>query len=241
MSVEMSFFEYKVKPNYPVFLDLVDSSSKMKIFVDNINKFHSYKKFSHSPTRNLRFNIFETESGNNIGSIGLSSATIAISCRDNYIGWDKEQRFKHLGNIANNSRFVLVKDRITIKNVGSMSLKRLEIEGSKCWKERYDQDLFLIETFVEPSENRIGSVYKASNWIEVGKTRGFSIRKSPDAIWRKEKGVRGDLARSDPKAAREKYGYTDGKEYTIIKSSIKMMFVKPIVKNWKELLNSKLN
>src|SRR5271154_7002196 len=93
---------------------LVNNPTKMKLFVENINKFHSYKKFSHSPTRNLRFNVYESVSGNNIGSIGLSSAVIAIKCRDDYIGWNKEIRNKNLGNVANNSRFVLVKDRTTI-------------------------------------------------------------------------------------------------------------------------------
>lgn len=234
MPETMSFIDVGV--NYPVFLELVNSPQKMKIFVDNINEYHSYKKFSHSPTRNLRFNIYESVSGNNIGSIGLSSATIAISCRDNFIGWNKDQRLKNLGMLANNSRFVLIKDRITIKNSGSMVLKRLEIDGSRLWLERYSQPLLMIETYVEPSKNRIGAVYKASNYVEVGITSGNSIRKSPDALWRKEKGIRGDLARRDPKAAREKYGYDDGKEYIVTKSPIKIMFIKPLIKKWKVFL-----
>lgn len=66
-----NFFTYENK--YPVFLELVDSPSKMKLFRDNINNYHSYRKYTDSPTRNLRWNIYESESGNNIGSIGLSS------------------------------------------------------------------------------------------------------------------------------------------------------------------------
>ena len=222
--------------DYPIYLELVDSSSKMKLFVDNNNNYHSYKKFTSSPTRNLRFNIFEVKSGNNIGSIGLSSAVIAIKCRDSYIGWDNKTRIKNLGMVANNSRFVLVKDRITLSNVGSMTLKRLSVDGAKHWKDRYNQELVLLETFVEPAENRIGAVYKASNWIEVGITSGNSIKKGPIALWIKETGKRGKLARENPKAALEKYGYKDGKEYIVSKSTPKIMFVKPLVKNWKELL-----
>jgi hypothetical protein len=234
--ISNKFFEIET-PKYPVILDLVNSPQKMNVFVKNINEHHSYKKFSHSPTRNLRFNIFESVSGNNIGSIGLSSATIAIKCRDNYIGWDKDQRLKNLGKLANNSRFVLVKDRITIKNVGSMTLKRLEIDGGRYWKERYNQILCLIETFVEPSENRVGAVYKASNYIEVGMTQGNSIRKGPLGLWVKETGSRGELARKDPKAALEKYGYKDGQEYIVSKSLPKIMFVKPLVDDWRKLLS----
>jgi hypothetical protein len=237
-----SFFSYD--NDYPVFLDLIKTPDQMKIFVENNNKYHSYKKFTHSPTRNLRFNIYETQSGNNIGSIGLSSATIAISCRDKYIGWNKETRLRNLGMLANNSRCVFIKNRITIKNVGSMVLKRLEIDGKKCWRERYKQDLVLIETFVQPERDeeyngqklRNGSIYRASNWIQVGMTSGNSIRKGPLGLWKKETGPRGELARKNPKAALEKYGYADGNEYIVTKSPVKIMFIKPLVWNWKKIL-----
>jgi hypothetical protein len=239
-----SFFDYSSVTKYPIILDFVDSPSQMKIFVDNINTFHSYKKFSHSPTRNLRFNIYETVSGNNIGSIGLSSATISIKCRDEYIGWNKDQRLKNLGMVANNSRCCFIKQNITIKNTGTMVLKQLRIVGSKKWLERYGQQLVLLETFVRPDRDseyngeklRKGSIYLADNWVEVGITKGVSLKKGPLGLWRKEGGVRGELARTDPKAALEKYGYADGKEYIITKSEPKIMFVKPLVNDWKKKL-----
>jgi hypothetical protein len=179
----------------------------------------------------------------------LSSATIAISCRDNYIGWNKEDRIKNLGMLANNSRCCFIKKNMTIKNIGSMSLKQLEMCGKKRWKERYDQELVLLETFVQPDRDeeyngqktRNGSIYKASNWVEVGKTSGNAIRKGPLGLWRKESGIRGELARTNPKLALEKYGYDDGREYIISKSPIKIMFIKPLVKNWKEKLNLSCN
>ena len=171
------------------------------------------------------------------------SATVAISCRDDYIGWDKEIRFKNLGKVANNSRCCFIKDNMTLENVGSMVMKQLEVCGKKRWKERYEQDLVLLETFVQPDRDeeyngrklRNGTIYRASNWIEVGKTSGTAIKKGPLTLWRREKGLRGELARTNPTAALEKYGY-GGKEYIISKSPIKIMFVKPLVRNWKKLL-----
>jgi len=133
-----------------------------------------------------------------VGAIGLSSATIAVNVRDNFIGWDNKTKIKNLGMLANNSRFCLIKDRFTIKNIGSMTLKRLEVDGGNRWKEKYGQDLILLETFVEPSENRIGCVYKATNWLMVGETQGHHIRKTPMRMWAKEKGERGRLARENP-------------------------------------------
>ncbi len=244
MSDQVSFFDYQV--DYPIILDECKTPQQNKLFRDTINKYHSYCKYTDSPTRNLRWNIYETKSGNHVGAIGLSSAVIAISCRDEFIGWNKEQRSNNVGMLANNSRCCFIKDNMTIKNVGSMVLKQLEICGGKRWKERYNQSLVLLETFVQPDREeeyngqklRNGTIYKASNWIEVGKTSGNAIRKGPLALWVKETGSRGELARTNPKAALEKYGYADGKEYIISKSPVKIMFVKPIVKNWKKLLLS---
>lgn len=217
-----------------------------RLFRDTIDKFHSYKKYTDSPTRNIRWLLYESESGNHIGAIGLSSATISISCRDNYIGWSKEQRIKNLGMLANNSRCCFIKDNLTIKNTGSMILKQLRIQGARRWLEKYGQPLVLLETFVQPDRDedyngkpkRNGSIYRADNWHEIGMTSGHSIRKGPLGLWVKEKGARGQLARTDPKAALEKYGYANGQEYIVSKSLPKIMFVRPLVDDWKEFLTS---
>lgn len=247
MSEKMSFIDAGIKSDSPVYLVECVTPAQNKIFRDTINKYHSYVRYTDSPTRNIRWLVYEMESGNQIGSVGLSSATIAIKCRDDYIGWDKEQRLKNLGMLANNSRCCFIKDNITIKNAGSMVLKQMRVVGAKRWKEKYNQLLIMIETFVRPDRDeeyngqklRNGSIYLADNWIEVGITSGVSIQKGPLGLWRKEKGVRGELARTNPKAALEKYGYEGGKEYIITKSQPKIMFVKPLVKKWKEKLIEK--
>jgi hypothetical protein len=246
MPIQVPFFDYSETLKTKIILVECCKPDQNKLFRDTINKFHSYKKYTDSPTRNIRWLIYESQSGNHIGAIGLSSATISISCRDKYIGWSKEQRIKNLGMLANNSRCCFIRDNITFKNAGSMVLKQLRLEGAKRWKEKYDQDLILLETFVQPDreeeynghKSRNGSIYKADNWIEVGITSGHSIRKGPLGLWVKETGKRGELARTNPKAALEKYGYKDGKEYIVSKSLPKIMFIKPLVKNWKEILSS---
>jgi hypothetical protein len=229
---------------YPVTLEECKSPLKNKIFRDIIDKYHSYKKYKDSPTRNIRFLIYESISGNNVGAIGLSSATIAVKVRDTFIGWNNEDKMKNLGMLANNSRFCLIQDRMTIKNIGSMTLKRLEIDGGKRWKEKYNQDLIMLETFVEPSENRIGCVYKASNWTYVGETMGNHIRKTPLGLWAREKGERGRLAREDPTECLKRYagylGEHSDSGYKVTKVAKKIMFVKPLVKDWKERLSAGL-
>ena len=236
------FFEYN--KNYPIFLEECKNPIQNKLFRDTINRYHSYRKYTDSPTRNIRWNIFE-KAGNLIGAIGLSSAVVSVSVRDKYIGWDKDTKMKKLCHIGNNSRFCLIRENITIKNAGSMVLKQLATEGRKRWKEKYDNDLIMLETFIEPDRNisydghekRTGAVYRASNWLEIGYTKGSSFRKAPLLLWQKEKGARGELSRNDPVAAMEKYGY-GGKQYIVVESPKKIMFVKPLVKNWKKLLAS---
>ena len=111
-------------------------------------------------------------------------------------------------------------------------------EGAKRWKERYGDDLLLMETYVLKNENRRGAVYLADNWTHVGNTTGVSISKAPTKHWLGEKSARGDLARLDIKAAIEKYGPKDengkGQHYAVKESQPKMIFVKPIIKEWKE-------
>ena len=114
--------------------------------------------------------------------------------------------------VANNYRFCLTPDN-GIKKVGTMALKLLRIEDGKRWKEKYGDDLVMIETFVQPlidgSDNkRNGAVYLADNLSMVGKTKGTSIKKAPVSLWQREDSSRGKLARNDPEAAIKKYGAT---------------------------------
>lgn len=244
-----SFFTYdSVKT--PIFLDLVKSTEQMKLFVNCIDKFHSYKKFKHSPTRNIRYLVYEGASGNHIGAVGLSSATIAVACRDKFIGWTGDVKMIHLNKLANNSRYCMISDNITIKNAASMTLKHLRVQGAKDWKSRYGDELILIETFVQPERegeykgntNRNGSVYRADNWIDVGMTAGVSIQKSPLLLWAKEKGERGRLARENKKECLEIYGKYlgehNGSGYKVTESKKKIVFVKPLVHNWKKILTT---
>ena len=248
-----SFFDYSNDITTPIFLVECTCPAQNKLFRDTIDNYHSYVKYKDTPTRNIRWLIYETASGNLLGAIGISSATIAVAARDKYIGWNNTQRMGRLVQLANNSRFCLIPNGSSsgLKNIGTMALKQLRIVGAKRWKEKYGNDLILLETFVQPDRSkkyhghkvRSGAVYRADNWIEVGQTAGHHIRKTPLKLWAKEKGNRGKLARENPAECLRQYaGYLgDGvtsNGYKITKSPIKNMFVKPLVDNWKKILLS---
>ena len=196
---------------------------------------HQYMDSVNIPSRRINWNIYETKTGNQIGSIGISSSVLALSGRDNFIGWDTEARQKNLNKTANNYRFCLIKNNIKIKNVGTMALKLMREVGAERWKSKYGDDLILIETFIKPPWT--GSVYKADNWLEVGMTKGSSISKVPLTLWKRENTPRGKMARKDPKKCLELYaGYQDNKHYKVEKSDPKIIMVKPLTKKWKKTL-----
>lgn len=229
------WFEYK---EADIVLDECNTPEKNKLFRDFINKWHSYVKFANAPQRRINWLIWY--GSELVGAIGISSCVLAVGDRDRWIGWDKESRLKLSNTMANNYRFCLKPDS-GIKNLGSRVLKMLRIEGAKRWKERYGDDLLLLETYVLGNENRRGAVYLADNWIHVGMTSGVSISKAAIKLWLKENSSRGKLARIDLKAAIKKYA-VGGEHYHVTKSEPKMIFVKPLVKDWKErILNYKIN
>ena len=235
----MSFFDYSKTYKYPIFLQECKNPSQTKIFRDIINKYHSYVKYKDVPQRRINYLIYRTSDGEVIGAVGISSCVLAIGARDKWIGWDKDTRLKNSNSVANNYRFCLVPNN-GIKNVGTMALKLLRTEGAKRWKEKYGDDLVMIETFVQPkidgSDNkRNGAVYLADNWFEVGETKGNSLKKAPLLLWQREDSPRGELARTNPQEAIKKYAV--GREhYVITESPIKKVFLKPLTKDWKKSL-----
>lgn len=238
----MSFFDYSNTIDYPLFFDICDTHGKNQIFAKTITNHHQYMKHVEPPQRRIKWNIYETQSGNLVGGIGISSCVLALGSRDKFIGWDMETRLKNSNCVANNYRYGLIKPNITIKNVGSMVLKLLREEGRKVWKEKYGDELVLLETFVKPPWK--GTVYKADNWNYLGMTKGNSIQKAPVLLWKKEDSARGKLARENPEAAIAKYavgnkGTKSGEHYKVKKSEPKLIFVKPLIKKWKKILNDK--
>lgn len=235
---------------YPITLNECKQSSDFKLFRDTINNHHSYVKYKDSPTRRLSFLVYETTSGNFIGCVGLTSGTLALKCRESYIGWNNETKMRHLHQIANNSRFCLIKNNITIPNAASMTLRQLRTEGVTAWKTKYNDDLIILETFILPIRenqyighyNRNGACYRADNWTEIGLTEGHSIKKLPILMWKKENTERGRLARENTEECMRQYaGYVNNAEkygYDIKSTDKKIVFIKPLVKKWKSILLS---
>ena len=116
----------------------------------------------------LKYLVFINE--NPVAALSFSAPALKLRYRDDFIGWSEAQRKKFLSLLVCNSRFLIV-PWVTIKNLAShvlsQSLRRLKTD----WQQRFGKKLLMAETFVDPERFK-GTIYKAANWIYVGKTSG---------------------------------------------------------------------
>jgi hypothetical protein len=105
-----------------------------------------------------------------LGALAFSSASWALKDRDEYIGWTEGARRVNLHRVVSNDRFLIVPSvrvKYLASHILSLALSRLPED----WERRYRIRPVLVETFVDPTLFS-GTSYKASNWIDVGKTTG---------------------------------------------------------------------
>lgn len=107
-----------------------------------------------------------------VALIGWGSAALACDARDRYLMWNTYNCRWRLKHMAGNSRFLILPG-VQIKNLASkilaLNLHRLSMD----WQRKYGHPILVVETFVNASLYR-GTCYQANNWIQVGKTKGFS-------------------------------------------------------------------
>jgi len=114
--------------------------------------------------------LIRAKKGEWIGAISYSSAAWRLSARDSWIGWNEENRVKHLQKIICNSRF-LIRKEIKVENLASHVLALSIRQVKRDWEELFKVEPVLIETFVE--KNRFsGTCYQAANFKYIGDTRG---------------------------------------------------------------------
>ncbi len=120
-----------------------------------------------------------------LGAFGFAAAALQLAERDRWIGWDAEQRRRHLHGVVGLSRF-LIRPSVECRNLASrllsVSLERL-VED---FEQRYHYRPWLVESFVDISQFS-GTCYRAANWILVGQTQG---RGRQDRFSKREKTIK---------------------------------------------------
>lgn len=108
-----------------------------------------------------------------LGCLLFSGAAKALRERDGWIGWSESSRLRNLGQVVNNTRFVIF-PWAKVKNLASHVLGRAVRRIRDDWEERWSYRPVLLETFVDPGRFE-GTCYRASNWHYLGMTSGEGL------------------------------------------------------------------
>lgn len=145
----------------------VSSRKDSSLYNEYMARYH-YLGYDALPGAQMRYFIKAQE--HIIGAMGFGAAAWKVACRDQWIGWNNEQREKNLHLVVNNARF-LIFPWVNSKNLASRTLS-LAAKKLPCdWLERYSYKPALMETFVQNNKFK-GTCYKAANWITLGETKG---------------------------------------------------------------------
>ena len=170
LSIDTTGVECSLKDLGEIRLVMVSGSSLEPVW-NTLVREHHY--LGHQRMFGRRLKYLAIAGDRPIGALGFKTASVRLQARDCFIGWSEQQRKTYLKNIVNNSRF-LIPEWIRVPNLASHLLGRAVKAVIGDWYQRYGQPVFLFESFVNPVYFK-GSSYRASNWIYVGTTKGYSL------------------------------------------------------------------
>jgi hypothetical protein len=141
--------------------------ARSRLWNEYVARYH-YLGYTPLAGSQMRYEIFSADQLVALISFGASAWKLAA--REQFIGWNEEQRRRNLPLVINNARF-LVLPWIQSKGLASKILALMARQVPADWQQRYGFRPVLLETFVESPRHR-GTCYKAANWIRVGRTAG---------------------------------------------------------------------
>jgi hypothetical protein len=139
-------------------------------FSSALAEFH-YLGYRGTVGENLQYVVTDAD-GRPLACLLFGSAAWKCRSRDEYIGWNPQQRARNLHFLTNNTRFLIL-PWVRVPHLSSWILGRVLRRLSSDWQKKYGHPIVLVETFVE-QQRFSGTSYKASNWIRVGSTKGRS-------------------------------------------------------------------
>lgn len=157
----------ELKDLEPLHLEIARAGTDLKRWRHYVNEYHMLgdKKVFGS-----RLAYFIKSNGTILGCLQFSASSWALSSRDEWIGWNVQERKQRLHLIVNNSRFLIL-PWVNVKNLASKVLSLGIKQLQEDWLREYCYAPVLLETFVDTS-HFAGTCYKASNWTYLGETQG---------------------------------------------------------------------
>jgi len=154
----------------PLELRVVQSRSESRLWMELIER-HHYLAYRVPVGANLRYLVRSPRTGEQVLACLLwSSPAWKMAARDQWIGWNQEQRAQNLQLVVNNSRFLIL-PWVRVRGLASKILGQCARQLPGDWELRYAYRPLLLETLVDARRFR-GTCYRAANWIRIGQTQG---------------------------------------------------------------------
>ena len=173
----------------PLEIKVIGSKDKKK-FNELAGKFH-YMGEGHAAGDTMRMVV--TVDGEWIALFLWGAAAYRLKDRDQFIGWNATQQAQRQKLIVQNRRFVLLVNRGEHPNLASRMLGQVIRELPDLWYNKFGYKPLIAETFsdIEACE---GTCYKASGWLALGETKGYSRHRAdfyvpngrPKKLWVRE-------------------------------------------------------
>lgn len=153
-------------------LELAKGNASEKVWNYLINTYH-YLGHKVVVGRCLKYLV--KADGVLVAAISFSSATWHLAPRNQILEqFMKLEEIRDL--VINNSRFLILPNA-HVPNLASGILSKATKRVVTDWTNYYSITPQVAETFVEP-ERFLGTCYRASNWLEIGRTKGYAKKGS---------------------------------------------------------------
>ena len=167
-SNEQAVIDSSLDDLLPISLKVVTEKEEIVLWNEWVDRYH-YLGYKRPIGSHLRYTIIDRH-GRTLGCLCFSFATTSLTCRDQWIGWTRQDREKHLHLVINNNRF-LIFPWVKVSYLASKALSGVVNQIADDWQTHHGYRPVLLETFVDPSHYK-GTCYKASNWQCIGQTAG---------------------------------------------------------------------
>ena len=157
----------ELKDLEPIHLEIARAGMELKRWRRYVSEYHM---LGDKQVFGSRIAYFIKSGETILGCLQFSASAWALSSRDEWIGWNVQDRKQRLHLIVNNSRFLIL-PWVNVKNLASKALSLAIKQIPEDWLRDYCYAPVLLETFVDTS-HFAGTCYKASNWIYLGETQG---------------------------------------------------------------------
>lgn len=157
----------------PVRLEVISGNAERALWTEFVARYHP---MGCKRTFGSTLRYFITSARGTLGCILMGSSALALTERDRWIGWSRQERLSRLPWVINNQRLLLF-PWVSTPHLASHILGQLARRVVADWEARWDYRPVLMETFVDPAQHR-GVCYRAAGWELLGETTGEGIRRT---------------------------------------------------------------